>query len=1039
QGIASLRITQQPTTEYKYGETLDLSNLEVTVTYSEGGGSAYVRYGDDGWNTLGLKIDEASLDHGDPLKIAHTGKKIKVTTSDGSKYAETEGLTVNPRTLYIKATSDPVTKTYDGTTAVDQTITLAIADEDSYDGTYYDGLLSADRAYTLSNATPSYTYNDKNVGTGIALTRGENVTLVGTNAGEYELTFQSLTGAITAKDVTLTPNVGETIYADKFATAGYDVASTHASNSVTTSGFVTGEDAKYDLSYTLKLTADELKSAGTVSVPVQISGADNASYVKSVTAKDATNYPLTNYNFQWQDASVAITANAMTGIAVKTDPTDLANDKVYGDGIALDNMVVTATYTDGSKHDFTYSATTGSEWANEGFTVAIEGGGDLTKLVTDNSGKHIVVSKTGVGAASTNGTLTVNQKPLTLTATATKENLTREYNSLTSADETKITLGVDGSTPLVTGDSIDYGTFTADYYSGDNKDKNVADNKTVKVSNITPTIKNSDNVDVTNQYDITQPSTLTGEIKAKEIKVTGTGVPNILTGASELTKNVTTSYTNGAIYAGDDVTVPITATYPDSLQDGTNRRTEKTVTFSIGTITGADKDNYSFTLDPSTGKGWVVDNLIDKITVTPPNDTEYEHGDKLDLTGMVIAVEYQNAIDNNTYTYVSGDNWTDKSGTTVTTTDLPVSFVLVKDGAETAVASATKQLRRDDNGPTSKLVIKGDDITNEDNGGSPINITVGTKEITTVTPGYTPPTTAAPSKTYDGTTKVPDNSFVYYSDDILDDDKDEVQSLLGATAEYAQKDASYEADGITLKDIPINFSTPTLSTNDNYTLANNATIDTSGNLKGTISKATLTITISSVPSITVGQNAEVTLTKDTHYTQSGEVTVNGVKETVDVAVKGTYTDNNTPANGTAAVTYTTDPTTLTNYNIILSGTDTTGTVSKKAVTGITVTPPSDTSYEHGDDLALDGMTITVKYAEDDSDNRTYEFTNGKWHETTGGTDTELTGIPEDVTIKWNGTATAVADGAKLRLDDTDKGYTVDVNNKKAAISVAPSA
>ena len=1016
QGIASLSITQQPTTNYKYGETLDLSNLEVTVTYSDGGGSDYVRYGDDDWNTLGLKIDDASLKHGDALKTTDAGSKIKVTTSDGSKYAETNELTVEQRTLYITATpASTVTKTYDGTTAVNQTVTLAIGGEGPYDGTYYDGLLGTD-TYTLSNATPLYTYEDKNVGTGKALTMGEAVTLVGTNAGEYAITFQSLTGDITAKDVTLTPVIAD-IPVNKFATTDTTITETGIGigDKLTQNGIVSSEVNNFTFNYTVTVSTTQLGTIDTYTITPTATS-------ESGTGKD-------NYNFTWNDATVNVVPNAMTGIAVKTDPTDLANSKVYGDGIALDGMVVTATYADASTHNFTYNTTAGSEWANEGFTVAIEDGGDLTKLVTGNSGKHIVVSKTGLTNANTNGTLTVNKKPLTLTATATKESLTREYNALTSADETKITLGTDTSTPLVTGDTIDYGTYTADYYKNDSKDKNAEDNKTVKVSTITPTIENSSNVDVTDQYDITQPSALTGEIKAKSIKVTGIGVPNILTGASELTKNVTTSYTNGAIYTGDDVTVPITAKYPDSLQDGANRRTQKTVTFAIGTITGADKDNYSFSLDPATGTGWVVDNLINKITVTPPSDTEYEHGDSLNLAGMVIAVEYQNAIDNNIYTYVSGDNWTDQSGTTVTTSSLPVSFVLVKDGAETAVTSATKQLRHDDNGE-SKLVVKGDDITNEDNGGSPINITVGKKEITQIAPGYAPPTTAKPEKQYDGTTKVPDNSFVYYSDDILDDDKDVVQPLLGATAEYSNKNASYEADGTTLKDIDINFTNPTLGTNDNYTLANNATINTSGNLKGTISKAPLTITITSVPPITVGQNSEVTLTKGTNYTQTGEVTVNGVKETVDVAVKGTYTDNNTPANGTAAVTYTTDPTTLTNYNISLLGTDTKGTVNNKPVTGIAVTAPTKPTYEHGDNLALKGMTITVSYGtQENPDDKVYTYVeNVGW---TLSSDPTTTVTPADITIKWTDTKTA-NNNDTLRLDDTDKGYTDGTDGAKTA-------
>ncbi len=45
--------------------------------------------------------------------------------------------------------------------------------------------------------------------------------------------------------------------------------------------------------------------------------------------------------------------------------------------------------------------------------------------------------------------------------------------------------------------------------------------------------------------------------------------------------------------------------------------------------------------------------------------------------------------------------------------------------------------------------------------------------------------------------------------------------------------------------------------------------------------------------------------KDTDYTQNGEVTVNGNKETVDLTVHGTYQDNTTEQIGIANVDYTT--------------------------------------------------------------------------------------------------------------------------------------
>lgn len=145
----------------------------------------------------------------------------------------------------------------------------------------------------------------------------------------------------------------------------------------------------------------------------------------------------------------------------------------------------------------------------------------------------------------------------------------------------------------------------------------------------------------------------------------------------------------------------------------------------------------------------------------------------------------------------------------------------------------------------------------------------------------------------------------------------------------------------------------------------------------------MTVTITSVPAIIIGADKKVDLVKDTDYTQNGEVTVDGNKETVDLTVHGTYQDNTTEQSGTANVDYTTTPTELTNYNIVLKGTDTKGTVNKKPVTKIEVTSPTKTTWSHGDDLTLDGMTITVTYNNDDTDKKQYKHMDGKWHDVTG--------------------------------------------------------
>ena len=75
------------------------------------------------------------------------------------------------------------------------------------------------------------------------------------------------------------------------------------------------------------------------------------------------------------------------------------------------------------------------------------------------------------------------------------------------------------------------------------------------------------------------------------------------------------------------------------------------------------------------------------------------------------------------------------------------------------------------------------------------------------------------------------------------------------------------------------------------------------------------------------------------------------------------------------------------------------------------------------------MTITVTYNNDDTDKKQYKHMDGKWHDVTGGSDTELSGTPDDVTITWGDTSSSATDGV-IRLDDINKGLTPDDNNNK---------
>lgn len=984
QGIKEIKITKD-NHDYKYGDTLVLNDLSVKVTYADNSIKENIKYNDIDWQTLGLTLNTTLPTDGTVLKNSTDNGKTIIVEKDT---VQSNAITINvaKRTVKIERDgSDAITKTYDGTKAVEQTIALKVADlQEGFDGVYNGDI-------TGVTATP-YIYSSKDAQNNIALTG--TPTLVGSNLDEYTPTYPSLTGNITTKSVTLTPVISEDIYENKFATDDKVITETGATvenSKVTQSGIVSGEEGNFTFAYTVTVPKADLANAAT------------KSYAPTNTSENGTGKG--NYTFTWNDASVEIKTNAATSMEVTTDPSDISTQKYYGDSISLDGMVVTITYGNGSTHEFTYGST---EWNNEGFTVAIEDGGNFSKLVTGNNGKHIVVSKTGLNSANTAATLKVNKKDLHLTAEKADglSAIEKTYDTTTDA-KSILKFGIT-SADLVSGDSF---TVDSSNVSATFDTKNQGSDKDITISGLTITGDNSD------QYNIIMPSGVKGTINPKSITVKVAGVADILAGVSgeDLKKTASINYSE---QPESGVSVTVTATYPDSTQDPAGQKTEKALTFTK-TETGNELGNYVFTLDENGVKGYVVSNIINEINVTTPPQTEYTHGDNLSLKGMVIEVKYQDSRDDNIYTCQADGTWKDKNSTTVT--ELPVSFALEKNGTENALTSQTQQLRRDTN-DGAILVVKGGDESNKDT-----TLTVNKKEITQIT---IPNPVPSPEKTYDGTTTVT-QSISYEGVGVLDADKATVNSLISATANYDTKDVAFDSDGTTVASKAINFTNPTMNENDNYTMSSSATVTTT--ITGKIKPKDLTVTITSVPSIIVGQSKTVTLTKTTNYTQSGEVTVGENTEEVNLAVVGEYAQNTT-AEDNVNVTYSvTNKDSYKNYNIIVAE-NPTGTVNKKPVTKIEVTSPTKTTWSHGDDLTLDGMTITVTYNNDDTDTKKYEHKNGKWHDVTGGSDTELPGTPDDVTIRWGDTSNSATDDV-IRLDDINKGLTADGDNKTTSVKV----
>lgn len=990
QGIKEITITKD-NHDYKYGDTLVLNDLSVTVTYADDSKKENIKYNDTDWQTLGLTLNTTLPTDGTVLKNStDNGKTITVEKDTVKSNAIT--INVAKRTVKIERDgSDAITKTYDGTQAVEQTIALKVADsQEGFDGVYNNDITGV--------TAPTYIYSSKDAQNNIALTG--TPTLVGSNLVEYTPTYPSLTGNITTKSVTLTPVISEDIYENKFATDDKvitETSATVADGKVTQSGIVSGEEGNFTFAYTVTVPKADLASAAT------------KSYAPTNTSENGTGKD--NYTFTWNNASVEIKTNAATSMAVTTDPTDISYQKYYGDSISLDGMVVTITYGNGSTHEFTYGS---AEWNNEGLTVAIEDGGDFSKLVTGNNGKHIVVSKTGLDSANTTATLKVDKKDLHLTAEKADglSAIEKTYDTTTDA-KSILKFGIT-SADLVSDDSFDSFTVDSSNVSATFDTKNQGSDKDITISGLTITGDNSD------QYNVIMPSGVKGTIKKKVItvKVENSNIPPVIKNSTgnDLKKKVTSySFENDIKpYDVDNVTFDVIADYTG--QDVSDTANTPTVSLSLENV--QNDDNYTITVTPTSGTGSVVDNLIETITVTGGKAEGYVHGDELSLQNMVITVTYQNDRDNNVFTYVSGNNWTAQKAingsTTVTTSDLPVSLKL----GDNPITDATQQLRYGDN--KKKITVL--DKMNSAQPVEALTLGVSQKEIKNISVSKNGDIT----KPYDGTNTVNQPANIAYdSTDIVTFGSTKDNVTITATTTYENSTAG--------NDKVINIVNYTLGTgndNGNYYITDPQTgLNITGNVTGNITKATLTVTITSVPAIIIGADKKVDLVKDTDYTQNGEVTVDGNKETVDLTVHGTYQDNTTEQSGTANVDYTTTPTELTNYNIVLKGTDTKGTVNKKPVTKIEVTSPTKTTWSHGDDLTLDGMTITVTYNNDDTDKKQYKHMDGKWHDVTGGSDTELSGTPDDVTITWGDTNSSATDGV-IRLDDINKGLTPDDNNNK---------
>jgi len=272
---------------------------------------------------------------------------------------------------------------------------------------------------------------------------------------------------------------------------------------------------------------------------------------------------------------------------------------------------------------------------NDAIDLTTNGSNPGEILVTRQTGtpsvvsiKDVNVKVTGFDSSKENTKL-----PLTVSYTENGETKTTTYNVSVKDTVTAISMKKTPRTEYKYNESLDLsnGTITITKGSG-TKDIAITENM---VSGYDPTKLGKQTITVTYGG-----KTTSYEVNVKDY-VTGISItPNAITGTynDELEALINENdiiYT--VTYAKAGATSPRALT--ESMVAGYNKTS---LTAQNLTVTYADKDANSYTNGKTftTTLGIKLDNNVAKITITPPTKAEYNHGDKIDLTGGKITVTY---------------------------------------------------------------------------------------------------------------------------------------------------------------------------------------------------------------------------------------------------------------------------------------------------------------------------------------------------------------------------------------------------------------
>src|ERR1043166_668088 len=343
---------------------------------------------------------------------------------------------------------------------------------------------------------------------------------------------------------------------------------------------------------------DVTLTGGTASFATKTVGTN-----KTVTATGLALSGTTAGNYVLSSTTATTTAN-ITSAALSVINVS-ANNKVY-------DRTTTATL----------SGTAALSGVISGDTVAL-GGTPSASFADKSVGTNKPVTVTGYTISGADAGNYLLSQPAGLTANITRAGLTvsgitandRVYNGTTNAS---LNLGGATLNGVISGDSVTLNTGSA---TGAFTSKTVGTNKTVNVSSLTVSGADASN------YSLTQPTT-TASISAANLTVTGiTASDRVYDATTNATLNTAGAALVGVV-SGDSVTLN-TASATGSFASKT-AGTNKTVTISGLTISGADSINYQLS-QPSTTASISTKGLT--ITGLTANDKVYDQTTNATLSG----------------------------------------------------------------------------------------------------------------------------------------------------------------------------------------------------------------------------------------------------------------------------------------------------------------------------------------------------------------------------------------------------------------------